>query len=445
MGSEAPSVHIVSLGCARNLSDAEVALGLLVKEGFRYSAQLEGSDIAVVNTCAFIEDAKEESLEAVMETLELKRRGKVGRVAVTGCLSQRYAAELWKEIPEADAVVGIDELKDLPSVLKRLSAKGGRELSVARAVRFLPTASMPRERLSAPHSIYVKISEGCVNRCAYCAIPGFRGAHRSRTVNDILKEVTAAAEGGLLREVNLIGQNTAAFGFDRCRKPRLSDLLNVLAPAVPGVWIRVLYMHPAHVRPELIRSFRNHANVCAYADLPIEHSHPAVLRRMRRGCARSTIERVIRDFRLQVPGIALRSAVIVGLPGETREEFEDLLRFIGHVRFARLGAFKYSREEGTSAAKMKPQITKRTKESRFVRVMELQRSVSARWGKTQIGKKLRVLVEGRTQDGRFVGRSVYDAPDVDGRIFIKPASGISVGEFADVMIRKSGDYDLYAD
>ncbi len=402
-------VGLLTLGCARNLVDSEVALGGLLKAGYAYAPDVKRADIAVINTCAFTEAAKKESIDAILELVELKKKNKIGSVVVMGCLSQRYGTELAKDITELDIVVGTDSFGDLAKVLEPLRAARGMESTGARVTvtprpQFLLDQFSPKKSLTPDHTCYIKISEGCLNACSYCAIPAMKGRHRSRTIEDILAEAGERARAGKLREINLIGQDTAAFGFDRGRVFELPKLLARLAEALPDVWIRPLYAHPAHVTPELVDVFRQHDNICRYLDLPIEHSHPDMLKRMNRGVSREAMDQVIRDFR-KVPGMVLRTAVIVGFPGETEAEFEDLLDYMREVRFERLGAFTYSREEGTRAFGMEGQLPEELKNERFKRVMEVQEEITADWNASRIGTTIRVLIDEKALQHRRRARS----------------------------------------
>lgn len=446
----APRVGLLTLGCARNLVDSEVALGGLLKEGFEYAPDVKRADIAVVNTCAFTEAAKKESIDAILELVELKKKNKIRSVVVMGCLSQRYGTELAKDIGELDVVVGTDSFGELAKVLEPLRRaaereKPGARVSVTPRPQFLLDQFSPKKSLTPDHTCYIKISEGCLNACSYCAIPAMKGRHRSRTIDDVVAEAAARASSGRLREINLIGQDTAAFGFDRGRVFELPKLLDRLARELPDVWIRPLYAHPAHVTPELVEVFGRHANICRYLDLPIEHSHPDMLKRMNRGVSRQTMDQVIRDFRT-IPDMVLRTAVIVGFPGETEAEFEDLLQYMRDVRFERLGAFTYSREDGTRAFQMDGQIPEELKDERFKRVMEVQESITADWNESRVGRRIPVLIEEKgTEKGLWIGRSAADAPEVDGEVLVRSAKDLRIGEFIQADVTDALDHDLFAE
>jgi ribosomal protein S12 methylthiotransferase len=448
--SRAPRVGLLTLGCARNLVDSEVALGGLLKAGFDYAPDVKRADIAVVNTCAFTEAAKKESIDAILELVELKKKKKIRSVVVMGCLSQRYGTELAQDIGELDVVVGTDSFGDLAKVLEPIRLAAGTEHPDARVTvtprpQFLLDQFSPKKSLTPDHTCYIKISEGCLNACSYCAIPAMKGRHRSRTIDDIVAEAAARASSGRLREINLIGQDTAAFGFDRGRVFELPKLLDRLARELPDVWIRPLYAHPAHVTSELVEVFGRHANICRYLDLPIEHSHPEMLKRMNRGVSRETMDRVIRDFR-SIPEMVLRTAVIVGFPGETEEEFEDLLQYMRDVKFERLGAFTFSREDGTRAYQMEGQIPDELKDERFKRVMEVQESITADWNASRVGRRIQVLVEEKgSEKGLWIGRSAADAPEVDGEVLVRSAHDLTLGEFVEAEVTDAMDHDLFAE
>lgn len=435
-------VGLVSLGCARTLVDSEVALGELLKNGYTYAPDARQADVAIVNTCGFTESAKQESIDVILELADLKHRNKIKALVIMGCLSQRYGPELQKEIEEADAIIGTNSYADLARLLEPLKRRE-KVLEVEPRPRFLLNHDHARKRLTPLYTAYVKISEGCINACSYCAIPRMKGPHRSRAISDIAQEVKKLMNEHPLSEINLIGQDTAAYGVDIDGRFMLADLLNELSALAPQAWIRPLYAHPAHVTPELVEVFRRRPNVCRYVDLPIEHSHPDTLRRMNRGCTRKEMDSVIASLR-SVPGMVLRTAVIVGFPGETENEFRDLLDYMEAVRFERLGAFEFSREDGTRAYSMEGQVSEETKKERFARVMNLQKSITADWGASRIGKTLKVLVEEKTAEpGVYAGRSEADAPEVDGQVYIHAGGReLRPGRFAQVEITDSTDHDL---
>lgn len=439
------SVALLSLGCARNLVDSEVALGGLVESGYQVISDVKQADIAIVNTCGFIGEAKEESIQAILQLAELKKQNKIQKLVVMGCLSQRYGQDILQEIKEIDILLGTDQFKELGQILATSSPAitGAPLMRVQPRPRFLLDQFTPLKSLTPQHYTYIKISEGCINACSYCAIPSMKGKHRSRPIADVLAEAMQKAASGLLREINLIGQDTAAYGYDLERRFMLHELLAELAKALPQVWIRVLYAHPAHVTPPLVEVFSRYSNLCPYIDIPIEHSHPDMLRRMNRGVTREYMDQVIRDFR-KLPHVILRTAIIVGFPGETEEEFENLLRYMEEVRFERLGAFVYSHEENTRSFDMPNQISEEVKRERFGRVMELQESLTSEWNQTRVGQKLSVLIEEYDPQSKvYLGRSQYDAPEVDGHVILqRPAKDLVLGEFVQVKVVDALTHDV---
>ncbi len=441
MSRDRLSVGLVNLGCARNLVDSEVAVGTLLRHGYAYVEDVESADIALVNTCGFIDEAKRESVQSIVELLELKKRGRIRAVVVMGCLSQRYGQALAKELQGIDAVVGTNEFEKLAAILDRLPEK---IVHIERKPDYVLNRYSPRFSLTPDYMAYIKISEGCINRCAYCAIPLMKGPHRSRPVEDIVGQVTDLVESSPIREINLIGQDIAAYGYDIGRKFLLSRLVSEVARSAPEAWIRLLYAHPAHVTDDLTRVFKDHPNIARYIDLPIEHSHPDVLQRMRRGSTRKEIDHIIRTFRKEVPRIAIRTTVIVGLPGETEEEFQDLLAYIRETRFERLGAFRYSREEGTPAASMEPQIPEEVKRERFDRVMTAQRKILEEQHDAKIGHVVKVLIEKAqgTSPGVYLGRTEHDAPEVDTQVLVHASTPHKPGTFVSCRITDRKGYDL---
>ncbi|MBI4432454.1 MAG: 30S ribosomal protein S12 methylthiotransferase RimO [Candidatus Omnitrophica bacterium] len=437
-------VHLVSLGCARTLVDSEVALGGLAKEGYAIVHEPEKADVAIVNTCGFIEEAKMESIETILRLCQMKKEGRLRAVVVLGCLAQRYGAELQKELGEVDGVIGTNSFADLPRLLAPLRNKKSEKIfDVTSHPRYLLDETTPRYRLTPPHTAYLKISEGCINACAYCVIPQMKGRHRSRSIDSIVNEAKARAVGQQTSEINLIGQDTAAYGFDRDRTFQLPQLLEALAEAKAAPWIRLLYAHPAHVTEALVETMGRHSAICRYVDFPIEHSHDAVLKRMNRAVTRAKMEWGIEALRRRMPGAAIRTTVIVGFPGETDEEFEDLLDFLRQTRFERLGTFMFSREEGSRAYDMPDQLPQKVKEERFRAVMSLQREISNQIQESFIGKEVQVLVDEKAgEDGVYYGRTEADAPEVDGQAIIHTERKLAPGDFVRMRVTDALEYDL---
>ncbi len=442
---------MISLGCAKNLVDAEIMLGSVLQYGMQITADATDADVLVINTCAFIDSAKEESIEAILDAHEqrglTKRAGQ--KLIVSGCMSQRFSQELREQLPEVDAFIGLDQVKDLGAIAQRiLRNEETRDLVTARPT-YIPNYDTPRFRLTPAHSAYLKIAEGCNHPCSFCVIPQMRGRHRSRPPASVLAEVRALVAEGV-KEINLISQDTTYYGMDlwsekagprqpvdSSRGPTLSALLREIQKVPGEFWVRLLYTHPAHWSDELIHTIAECDKVARYVDMPLQHIDETMLGRMRRETSREHIEQLVRRLRAGIPGVALRTTFIVGFPGETETEFETLLDFIELVRFERLGVFKYSQEEGSRAAKMPEQIALRTKNARYRRAMSLQQKIAREIAQSYVGKELKLLV-----DQPHVARLEADAPDVDATVILAEAS--PVGEFITRKISGSRGYDLLA-
>ena len=435
-------VNLVSLGCSRTLVDSEVALGGLAKEGYTIVRDLADAEIAIVNTCGFIEEAKTESIETILKLCQLKKKGKLAAVVVLGCLAQRYGPELQKEIKEADAIIGTNSYGELAKVLEPLRKKE-KVYEVKAKPRYLLDDETPRYSLTPGHYAYVKISEGCINACSYCVIPQMKGAHRSRSIESILNEIRHITDARKLSEINLVGQDTAAFGYDVDRTFQLPRLLSEIAGLGRVPWIRLLYAHPGHVSEELINVMSEHEAICKYVDFPVEHSHDDMLKRMNRGVTRAKMEWGIETLRKKMPSVSLRTTIIVGFPGETEEEFEDLMQFLKAVRFERLGTFMFSREDKSRAYDMPGQIPDSVKKDRFNAVMAQQQEISQELNNALIGKRERVLIDEKgEEEGLFYGRRHADAPEVDGQVIVHSSLPLEMGKFVDVTITDALEYDL---
>jgi ribosomal protein S12 methylthiotransferase len=453
-------VGLVSLGCAKNLVDSEIMAGHLHQAGMVLTPNADEADVMIVNTCSFIDAAKEESIGAILDANRdrgMRRRHRAQKLIVAGCMAQRFAGELRTSMPEVDAFIGLDQLTQIAPIIEGLLAKERTdspdslpENFVTPQPKFIPDFDTPRFRLTPSHTAYVKIAEGCNHPCSFCIIPQMRGRHRSRTVESIVAEARELVSEGV-RELNLISQDTTYFGMDRweekagpralvdsARGDSLTHLLRELQKIEGDFWIRLLYTHPAHWSDELIQTIAKCSKVARYVDMPLQHISDPMLDAMRRETSSQHIRDLIKRIRAGIPGIALRTTFIAGFPGETAEDFETLLQFIEETRFERLGVFKYSREEGTRAAKREGHLTSRTKESRWKKAMVLQRHIALEQTTTAVGRKLRVLVE-----APGVARSEADAPEVDARVFV-PKS-LPVGEFAEVTVVAANEYDLVAE
>ena len=438
-------VSLVSLGCARTLVDSEVALGSLKKEGYEIVQDVSHADVAIVNTCGFIEEAKIESIEIILRLCELKKKGRLKAVVVLGCLAQRHGAELKAELgDEVDAIIGTDSYADLAKLLAPLRENNKKIFKVKAKPHFLLDENTPRVSLTPAHFVYIKISEGCMNACTYCVIPQMKGRHRSRTIESILNELRNISSERKISEINLIGQDTAAFGFDRGRGFELPELLRKIAQLNAAPWIRLLYAHPGHVTQELIDVMAEYPSICKYLDFPIEHSHDNILKRMNRAVSRARMEWGIENFRKKIPSINIRTTVIVGFPGETKEEFQDLMKFLKQVRFERLGAFIFSEEEGARAYGLPNPISDELKKERFNAVMAQQQEISREINDSFVGKTLKVLIDekGPKEDSVYFGRTEGDAPLVDGQVIVHSKTVLKAGDFVRVKINDALEYDL---
>ena len=446
-------VGMISLGCAKNLVDAEIMLGSVLKSGMQVTANADEADVLVVNTCAFIDSAKEESIDAILEAHQQRGLSKKPgqKLIVSGCMSQRFSRELRDALPEVDAFIGLDQVGEMGAIVQRvLSVENDRGHSfVTDRPTYIPNYDTPRFRLTPSHSAYLKIAEGCNHPCSFCVIPQMRGRHRSRPPGSVLSEIRGLVAEGV-KEINLISQDTTYYGMDlwaekagprqpvdSARGPTLAALLREIQEIEGDFWVRLLYTHPAHWSDELIETIAGCDKVARYIDMPLQHIEEGMLGRMRRETSREHIENLIGRLRSGIPGVALRTTFIVGFPGESEEAFASLLGFIEATRFERLGVFKYSQEEGSRAAKMPEQISAKTKAERYRRAMTVQQRIAREIAAQSVGRELRLLV-----DQPLVARSEADAPDVDARVILSTAA--PVGEFVTRRITGSRGYDLLA-
>jgi ribosomal protein S12 methylthiotransferase len=437
-------VHLLTLGCPKNLADSELMLGVLAGAGFDLTTDPETADVLVVNTCAFIEAAKKESLAAIFQAAELKQRAAGRRLVVSGCLAQRYGAELREAMPEVDVFVGTGNFLELPELLKRTETFETRPIPYTGAAHLLPSAELPRVRTGDFFSAYLKISEGCNHRCAFCIIPKIRGPHESRSLADVVAEARALVAGGA-RELNLIAQDLTAYGRDLEGRVSLARLLEELN-AIEGLrWIRLLYCYPNYVSDELLEAVADLPKVVKYIDMPLQHADDAILRAMRRERSGEALRRLLERVRHRVPDVAIRSSFIVGFPGESAEAFGNLLGFVRGEQFERVGVFTYSQEENTAAASMPDQVPGRIKRDRRRQLMELQAEISARKNRAQIGRELEVLVEGSLagRATRLRGRTSLQAPEIDGMVVLR--GDAAPGEFVRARINAARTYDLVGD
>ena len=451
---------MISLGCAKNLVDAEIMLGSVLARGMEITSSAGDADVLVVNTCAFIDSAKEESIDAILTAHQTrglnKRAGQ--KLIVSGCMSQRFARELREEMPEVDAFIGLDQVAQLGEIVEKVLAQNDVDPSTSLRTSlafantrptYIPDYDTPRFRLTPAHSVYVKIAEGCNHPCSFCVIPQMRGKHRSRTMESVLMEIRELVAEGV-REFNLISQDTTYYGMDlwsekagprqpvdSARGPTLVALLREIEEVDGDFWVRLLYTHPAHWSDELIETIAECSKVARYIDIPLQHIHESMLERMRRETSRAHIENLIERLRAGIPGLALRTTFIVGFPGETDEEFESLLEFIERARFERLGIFKYSREDGSRAAKLPGQVSTKVKNARYRAAMSIQQKIAHQIAQEKIGCEMKLLI-----DQPLIARTEADAPDVDARVILtRPAP---VGEFVTRRITGARGYDLLA-
>ncbi|HHW13529.1 MAG TPA: 30S ribosomal protein S12 methylthiotransferase RimO [Firmicutes bacterium] len=429
-------VAIASLGCAKNLVDTELILGRLGEAGYSVTDDPGEADVLIVNTCGFIRAAKEESLETVFSLAEAKGHGRCRALVLAGCLAQRYGEELWRELPEVDAVVGTGEYDRLPEILERVRA-GERVLAVGEA-GYLPEEGT-RLLTTGPATAYVKIAEGCDHRCAFCAIPLMRGRYRSRSLEAVVREAEALVAGGT-REVILVAQDTTAYGHDRYGQLKLAELLQRLSQIDGLVWLRFLYGHPSHITEELLAVMAREPKVVKYLDVPLQHASAAVLRRMGRPGNGDEFLKLLAWARAAVPGLVLRSTFIVGFPGETEDDFEELLDFLRAARLDHAGFFAYSPEEGTAAVRLRGRVPSVVVEARLSRAVRLQRRISAERQRERRGGRELVLVEG-TRPGAVEGRSAREAPEVDGRVVLRGQA--PAGSLVWARIERTTAYDAF--
>jgi ribosomal protein S12 methylthiotransferase len=450
-------VSLISLGCAKNLVDSEIMVGHLHQAGMTVIPQAELADVVIVNTCSFIDSSKEESINAILEANQnrgMRKRRKEQKLIVAGCMSQRFSKDLPNAIPEVDAFIGLDQVTKVAPIIEGIFAKeraknAPPESFVTPRSTYIPDYDTPRFRLTPKHTAYIKIAEGCNHPCTFCIIPQIRGRHRSRTVDSVVNEARRLVAEGV-KEINLISQDTTFFGMDTWEQrpnPRtpvdssrgtaLTTLLRELNAIEGDFWIRLLYTHPAHWSDELIRTIAECPKVARYVDMPLQHISDHMLSTMQRETSSAYIRDLVKRIRAGIPGIAVRTTFIVGFPGETEADVNELCDFISETKFERLGVFRYSQEEGTRAAKMDEQLPTKLKEARWHRTMALQKDIATEVSKSAVGRTLKVLVE---EPG--VARGEADAPDIDGRVYVPRE--LPVGEFAEVEITGYHDYDLLA-
>ena len=454
------NVLFVSLGCDKNLVDSEKMLGLLNEAGYRVAQEESEADAIVVNTCCFIHDAKEESVETILEMAEWKKKGRLKALIVTGCMAQRYQDEIQQEIPEVDAVIGTTGYTEIVPILDEILAEAEASQEEAAveepkeksfvnccpSIDLLP-ASLADKRVGTTggYTAYLKIAEGCNKRCTYCIIPYIRGHYRSFPMEDLLEEARKLAEGGV-KELILIAQETTVYGMDCYGRKALPELLTKLCEIEGIEWIRILYCYPEEITDELIAVMKKEKKICHYLDIPIQHSEDTILKRMGRRTNRAELVSLVEKLRKEIPDIVLRTTLITGFPGETEEEFKNMVDFVDSMEFDRLGVFPYSAEEGTKAAEMDGQITEEVKESRRDEIMALQQEISADKAASRIDDEMSVLIEGYLyEDDIYIGRTYMDAPKVDGNVFVRAEEELISGDIVPVRITGANEYDLMGD
>lgn len=433
-------IMFISLGCDKNLVDTEMMLGILAEQGFTFTDAEEEAEAVIVNTCCFINDAKEESINTLLEMAELKKSGQLKALIAAGCLAERYREEIQKEIPEVDAILGTMAIEQVAEALKGVLAGEGK--NHYRDRNAVPVYGKKRIVTTGGHYAYMKIAEGCDKHCTYCIIPKVRGNYRSIPMESLIKEAEELAEKGV-KELILVAQETTLYGMDLYGKKSLPELLTKLA-AISGIyWIRILYCYPEEITEELIAVMKQEKKVCHYLDIPIQHASDRVLKRMGRRTDRTQLESIIEKLRREIPDICLRTTLIAGFPGETDKDHEELMDFVEKMQFDRLGVFTYSQEEDTPAAAMEEQVEENVKEARRAELMELQQEIAFSKAEDMLGRILTVMVEGKIADEDvYVTRTYRDAPEVDGYLFLNSTAELMTGDFVKVQVTGSNEYDL---
>ncbi len=444
--TETKKVHFISLGCPKNLVDSEIMAGTLMKDGYEVVADAESADTVVVNTCGFIEDSKKESIQRILDMTALKEKGQIKKVVVAGCLTQRYKDDLVEGLPEADLFIGSGEFQNISKILKK-HEQGETKKTFFNLPTYLQEETTPRVNSQPKHRAYLKISEGCMKRCAFCAIPLIRGNLQSRTIQNIVNEAKILAAGGV-KELIIISHDFTDYGWDLRRKnPEAKEspveLLRALAEVDGIKWIRMLYLYPDGITQELIDLMKSNNKFVKYFDMPLQHINSEVLKKMNRKMTREEIVEALERIRTHIPDAVIRTQFIVGFPGETNEQFEELLQFVSEQQFDRVGSFQYSPEENTPGGKMTDQIEESVKQFRFDALMSVQQNISAKKHQAFVGKTVEVLVEGYSEETELLlqGRTSQQAPEIDGVVLINDGQA-KIGEFVKVRVTESMEYDL---
>lgn len=430
-------ISLINHGCAKNLVDAELMLGILTKAGYSVILDDTDADIVIVNTCSFIHDAEKESVQSILEMIDAGKK-----VVVTGCLSQKHNNELKEAIPEISGMIGTSNLNDLLKVIKNIEKSETYTGLIEDKPKYIYPEDVERQQITMGASSYLKIGEGCNYQCGYCVIPKLRGKYVSRPIENIVKEANQLVNKGVT-EIILIAQDTSSYGIDLYGKQALPQLLKELNKIENLSWIRIMYAYPSQMTDELIDTIAKLDKVVKYIDIPLQHSHPRVLESMRRPVM--DYEELIKKIRTKIPNVSIRTSLVVGYPGETEEEFEHLYNFVKNVRFDRMGAFEYSKEKGTYSYSLKGHLPAKIKKARRNKLMELQQQISLENNKNKIGKTLKCIVEGYTDDGVIIMRSEYDAPEIDGVVYANSSSQVVPGDIENVKITNADEYDLFGE
>ncbi|GAA3661866.1 30S ribosomal protein S12 methylthiotransferase RimO [Asaccharospora irregularis] len=435
-------IALESLGCSKNLVDAEIMMGILNKKGYKLIGNFEEADIIIVNTCGFIESAKQESIETILEFAALKETGNLKLLVVTGCLAQRYSDELKTEIPEIDAIVGTGSYQNIDEIMDNLQ-KENKVVSL-NDIEVVYNEELPRYVSTPTYMAYLKIGEGCDNHCTYCIIPKLRGKYKSRKMEDIIKEAKNLASRGV-KELVVIAQDTTKYGCDLYGEEKLPELLKELSNIEGLKWIRIMYSYPESITEELVQVIKEHDNICNYFDMPIQHASNRILKLMNRNTTKEDILSKIEMIRKNIPDATLRTTIITGFPGETEDDFKELIEFAKTVEFDRLGAFAYSREENTAADKLPDHIEDSVKVQRRDALMMVQQEISQKLNNKKIGNIYEVLIEEQIEDSVYIGRTKGDAEEIDSIVYVKSLDELKVGDFVEVKINSALEYDLMGD
>ena len=435
-------IALESLGCSKNLVDAEIMMGILNRKGYKLVGDFEEADIILVNTCGFIESAKQESIDTILDLAQLKETGNLKLLIVTGCLAQRYANELKEEIPEIDAIVGTGSYQQIDEIIANLEKENN--IVSLNDIDFAYNEDLPRYISTPDYMAYLKIGEGCDNKCTYCIIPKLRGKYRSRKMEDIIKEAKELAQRGV-KEVVVIAQDTTKYGFDLYGKDSLPELLEELAQIEGLKWIRIMYSYPESITEELVKVIKKYDNICNYFDMPIQHASNKILKLMNRKTTKEDILSKVEMIRSYIPDATIRTTIIVGFPGETEEDFKEVLDFAKLVKFDRLGAFAYSREEDTPADKLPNHLEDDVKNDRRDKLMLVQQQISQELNEKKIGNIYEVLIEEQIEHNVYIGRTQGDAEEIDSIVYVKSIDKLNAGDFVTVKINNALEYDLMGD